>query len=192
MIRRLVFALTLAVLAAGAAQGAKAAKPRPLSGCGVLTLGASAPLVLYAEPGVRRVAQTSGAALPVLDRGGEQVAVAATGSNGGWLRVPYDEAGREGWLEPGRADRYRSWPEFLPGRTVRLLPALKKGLYALRDAPGEKGALRGTLTRGDLVRVLSVSDGWARIEAPAGWFRWRDGDGRLTVSLEGSLRLENR
>jgi hypothetical protein len=171
------------------AQGAPV-KPRPYGGLGVLSL-TEAPLVIYAEPGVQRIRELLASQLPLLARNDQELLLPAAGRKGGWLRIAYDEAGREGWIEPRRSWHFLLWEEFLPGRAVRLLPALTKGLYALRGTPDDRGELKGTLTRDQTVRIVAVSDGWARIRTPEGWFRWRDGDGRLTV-LPAAIPLENR
>jgi len=65
---------------------------------------------------------------------------------------------------------------------VRVLPGMKKGLYLLKGEPREAAAQKGSLNRDQTVRVLRIEEDWAELEAPGGWFRWRDGDGRLTVS----------
>jgi hypothetical protein len=169
-------------------QAAHAALPlRPYSGGGVLLLhpapGAEkSPVVIYAEPGLQRIAEIEITALPrlALDQQDPLIAVGAT--RGNWLRVAYDEAGREGWIEMSRKWEYRLWSEYLSGRPVRVLPGMKKGFYLLRQEPREGSPERGTLTRDQQVRVVQVEEDWARLQSPSGWFRWRDGDGRLTVS----------
>jgi hypothetical protein len=50
----------------------------------------------------------------------------------------------------------------------------------------------GALKRDQTVRIRSVEGDWVRIEAPGGWFRWRDGDGRLTLSVQGAFGGEKR
>lgn len=184
--RRAVIAMLL--LAAAGRGYASPPPPRPLSGCGVVELKAPAePVTLYAEPGVQRIAELPGNSLPPLS---SPPLLVASATKGGWLRVAYDSAGREGWMEPSRSRPFRSWEEFLPGRRVRILPALKQGLYALRREPVSGAAQRGTLTRGQVVRVVSVREDW--IELGSGlWFRWRDGDGRLTVAPETEPQQEN-
>lgn len=161
--------------------------PRPYSGCGVLELkGGAGSLALYREPGVQRIKETTPALLPRLSGDDKEPLLAAGARRGGWIRLSMDDAGREGWLEERRGWQYSSWREFLPGRTVRVLPGLRKGWYALRSMPGEAGSEIGAVSRDRSVRVLEVATDWARLEAPAGWFRWRDGDGRLTVSLQAA------
>lgn len=161
--------------------------PRPYSGCGILAAqpvpGAEeAPLPVYAEPGLQRIAELGLGQLPRLAGDRQTPIIAVHATRGNWLQLAWDSAGREGWVEAARTWEYRSWDEFLPGRVVRVLPGLKKGLYALRAAPREGSAENGALTRDQQVRVVQVASDWARLERPAGWFRWRDGDGRLTVS----------
>ena len=180
--------LLLALFALGAAAvRAAPPAPRPYSGCGVLLpprpAGAEpARIVVYAEPGVQRIAELDLAALPRLSGGQEEPRVAVRATRGNWMRIAYDDAGREGWIEPSRGWEYRPWQEFLPGRVVRVFPGMKKGLYTLRGESGGAGPERGALARDQQVRVTRVEEDWARLQAPSGWFRWRDADGRLTVS----------
>ena len=181
--------LVLLVLLTVAAQAAPP-RPRPYSGCGVLALspepGADrVPLVVYQEPGVARLAELDGSALSRLAGDGRQPLVAVSARRGRWTRLVYDEAGREGWIDQARAWQYLSWQEYLPGRWLRILPGMKKDGYALRSGPGAPGPEVGNLSRDQAVRVLQVENDWVRLQAPAGWFRWRDGDGRITVSLAG-------
>jgi len=140
------------------------------------------PIVLYAEPGLQRVAEVEIPALPRLAGDKQEPLVAVSATKGGWLQLAYDDAGREGWIEPPRSWEYRTWAEFLAKRTVRVFPGMKKGLYALRGEPRDGSSDRGALTRDQQVRVIQIQDDWALLQAPSGWFRWRDGDGRLTVS----------
>ncbi|MBJ6727903.1 SH3 domain-containing protein [Geomonas sp. Red875] len=155
-------------------------KPRPYSGFGVVVLGRGDLLVLYAEPGVQRVGELSAERIPALAAEGGEVAVAADARKGEWVRLAYDEAGREGWVELKRSWELCSWEEYLPGRSVRLYGGLKRGLYLLSPTPGEgKGSV--SLVPGQTVRVAEVAGEWARSERPSGWFRWRDGDRRLTI-----------
>jgi hypothetical protein len=166
-------------------QAHSAGRPRPDSGCGVLTLQ-TAPgerLVLYREPGVARLAELDSSRLPRLAGTPEAPLFAVSGRSGGWSRVPYDDAGREGWLGQRRRSQYRPWQEFLPGRAVGMLPGLKKRLYALHDTPDEAAPERGETPRNRSLRIVKVRGDWALAGSPAGWFRWRDGDGRLTISL---------
>ena len=182
----LLTSLMLCALFAVAAHAALL-PPRPYAGCGVLlAYPVSGPdtsrIVVYQEPGLQRIAELEMAALPRLAGDPRQPLFAVSATRGGWIRLAYDGAGREGWIEPPRAWEYRPWDEFLAGRPVRVLPGMKKVLYALRGDPREQGPERGVVSRDQQVRVVQVEEDWARLQAPSGWFRWRDGDGRLTVS----------
>ena len=161
--------------------------PRPYSGLGVLALhqvpeGERTPVPVFQEPGLQRIAEPELGELPRLAGDPQQPLVAVHATRGGWLRIAYDEAGREGWLQPSRGWQYRPWDEFLPGRLVRVLPGMKKPLYLLKGEPREAGPDLGVLSRDQQVRVIRIAEDWALLQTPAGWFRWRDGDGRLTVS----------
>lgn len=177
--------LSLIATAADAAPPA----PRPFSGSGIVAAapeaaGAGGPLLLYQEPGILRLAELQAAKLPRLAGSEQNPLIAVAARKGRWTRVAYDDAGREAWLEAPRSWRYLPWEEFLPGRALRILPGMKKGFYAVMEEPSEKGNPAGTLVREQEVRVLRVEGDWARLEVPSGWFRWRDPDGRLTVSLQ--------
>ena len=192
--------LTLSLIgilfAGGAAQSAPP-KPRPYSGCGVLALS-RAPgderliVPLYYEPGIARFAELDGSALPRIAGNAPEPIVAVSSRKGGWTRLAYDDAGREAWVRPARAWEYHPWQEYLPGRVLRILPGMKNGYYALKGEPNEAGTDRGTLTREQTVRVVQVTDDWVRVQSPSGWFRWRDADGRLTVSLQEAAGVEKR
>lgn len=183
--RSLSVALLLLLLSTTAAHSAPP-PPRPYSGCGVLALQAPpgaepAGIPLYREPGLARLGEMEGSALPRL-AGSEGASLVAVGARKArWSRVAYDDAGREAWIEQARGWEYLPWREFLPGRSVRILPGMKKELYAVRSDPRRDAAQQAVLTRDQTVRVLQVEDDWARLQAPAGWFRWRDADGRLAV-----------
>lgn len=131
-----------------------------------------------------RVAEFEAASLPRLAGNSVEPLLAVSARRGRWTRIAYDDAGREGWIEQARSWDYLTWQEFLPGRQLRILPGMKKVLYAVRHEPREEATENGTVTRDQAVRLLQVEGDWARLQAPSGWFRWRDGDGRLTVSLE--------
>jgi hypothetical protein len=174
----------LLLLLAGTQQ-AHGAPPRPDSGCGVLALQPAPGErgILYREPGVARLAELELSRLPRLGGSGEYPLLAVNGRKGPWSRVVYDDAGRLGWLAALRRGRYLPWQEFLPGRSAALLPGLKRAFYTMHEAPEEGAPGRGETPRNRPLRIVRVSGDWALAEAPAGWFRWRDGDGRLTISL---------
>lgn len=190
-----------AVCLALSAQGTLAApaKPRPHSGDGILIIRPlpsmgdepCCSLPLYREPGVERVAEVKGNELPSLapalqGRIGEFTA-AVTGKKGDWLHIIYDDAGREGWLENSRSWEYAAWNTFLKGRAAKVLPGLRKELYLLRRDPSPAAPQIETLSRQKNLRIIEIRDDWALVLvdlAAYGWLRWRDNDGRFTISLD--------
>jgi len=176
-----------------------AASERPRAGQGVLFLRPAFPeqsdeiqsIVLYETPGVERITVLDVARLPSLapsvsaPSGGHAIAV--TGTRGNWFRVAYDDAGREGWVEGRRFWSYFSWPDFLVGRSVVLLPGLRAALTQLRLAPSDDSLSLGQIPSEQRLRVLEISDEWVRISSEgslSGWFRWRDRDGKLLLAVE--------
>lgn len=169
-----------------------AASLRPYSGCAVLSLepqpgGERATVVLYQEPGLARIGEVDASLLPRLAGSATEPLVAVSARKGEWVRLSYDDAGRDAWVKQERSWRYLPWQEFLPGRRVAVLPGLKKGYYAVRNDPSDSAAQTAVVKRDQEVRVLRVEEDWALLEAPSGWFRWRDNDGRLTVSVQREL-----
>ena len=194
---RNVITIVLMLLLALPAHGAPPT-PRPYTGSGLLIIRSPASpdsdqpgtLVLYREPEVGRVAETARGALPLLTQvivppAGEYP-VAVMGKKGAWLKIAYDQAGREGWLEMARGWDYLPWEEFLPGRTVRLLPGLKKPYYVLRRDSAPDGRELDTLTPESAVRIDRMEGDWVHVTvAPqtAGWLRWRDEGGRFLITV---------
>ncbi len=172
-------------------------KPRPYAGTGILIMRppahletdkVAAALVVYREPAIGRIAEMAYGAFPSLAQvivfpAGE-LPIAVMGKKGAWIRIAYDGAGREGWIETTRGWDYVPWDEFLPGRTARLLPGLKKQFYSLRQLPEETAAEIDILSPQATFRIVAVSGGWAQVAAgtASGWLRWRDGDGRLLIT----------
>jgi SH3-like domain-containing protein len=175
-------------------------KPRPYSGSGLLLIRTTplhhpetAPrLILYREPGIGRIAEMTAADLPLLVQvlgttdGENPVAVMAT--KGAWLKIAYDEAGRQGWIEMEVSWQYTPWEEFLPGRVVRLLPGLKKGAGALRSEPSSSAVELATLSPAGDGRAELIRGDWLRIRIDpqtSGWLRWRDESGRFLAIFPG-------
>lgn len=183
----LVFTLLVMLFIPGAAESAPP-RPRPYSGIGILLVANDAPgaggaLALYQEPGLLRLVEVEAARLPRLSRTDANPLLAVGARRGRWTRIAYDDAGREGWIETPRSWQYLPWEEFLPGRTLRILPGMKKEFYQLSDEPRQDSAPAGTVVRDQEVRVLRLEGEWVLLETPPGWFRWRDPDGRLTIAL---------
>ncbi|ACM19294.1 hypothetical protein Geob_0932 [Geotalea daltonii FRC-32] len=175
------------------------APPRPFSGEGLLVIRpfpsrSSEPcctLPIYGEPGVERITDLESSDLPSLTpviqgRTGEYAA-AVTGKKGNWLHIVYDEAGREGWLKNSRAWEYVTWNHFLKGRAAKLLPGLKKEFYLLRHDPSATAPQLEVLSRQKNLRIIDVREDWALVLVDLtayGWLRWRDSDGRFTISID--------
>lgn len=192
----LLFALLLTLWAEGIPA---AAPPRLHSGTGVLLMGyplerldlPGPPVPIYREPGLGTIAAPPRADLarflPTLVSSEQEVALPASGRRGEWVRISYDDAGREGWIRMQRGWRHLSWEEYLPGRTVRLLPGLRQGYYELRANPLDGTSQKVSIPPSAPLTVLALKDDWLRVIAAGpqeGWVRWRDDDDRLTISLE--------
>jgi hypothetical protein len=173
--------------------------PRPQTGIGLLTirsfpLGHAAEavnLILYAYPDVKRVTETSTSSIPGLEKiigvaSGEFV-VAAIEKKGGWIKIAYDDAGREGWLKMQRYWEYAPWDRFLKGHFAVLLPKLPKSSYLLRKEHSENSELLETISSQRKLQIITVEDDWAEVMAggnTVGWVHWQDADGRWMISLE--------
>jgi hypothetical protein len=173
-----------------------AARMRPYAGIGVLLLPISptpaqealGELPLYDQPAMVRLGTLSRTTIPrlewLLDMAPESVPVVVMARRGEWLRVTYDDAGREGWVRPRWRNAFETWDELFSGRSVRLLPGLRKGYYRLFSRPD--GEPLADLTSRQQFRVGTVDSDWVRVTDGrnlAGWLRWRDEDGRMLVGL---------
>ncbi len=172
---------------------------RPFSGCGVVFVRSfnpenpadSAPVTFYRDPGVSRIADFPVGSIPglpsILHISGGEYPFAVMAKKGNWLRIAYDDAGREGWVEMARWWDYSTWEEFLKGRVTRLFPGQKKKAYALHEGPAESTPQTGTLSDRETLKVIKIVDDWAMVMADSGlngWRSWRDGDGRFQIAIE--------
>ncbi|NTV50122.1 MAG: hypothetical protein HGB32_00705 [Geobacteraceae bacterium] len=143
-------------------------------------------LQLYEEPGLLRVGMLNDSKRS----GNEWVFGSLEGlpplivsaRKGDWLRVVYDDAGREAWINPENKGRFQSWEQLLKRQTGYILPGLPSLYYKLQQQPG--GKLLATLSPKQLFKVLTLEDDWGMVltdQALIGWLRWRDDDGRLLV-----------
>lgn len=101
---------------------------------------------------------------------------------GDWLRVFFDDAGREAWIDPQNKGRFQSWEQYLKKQTGRMLPALQPQYYQLFEQPG--GKLLGVITPKQVFKVLKLDNSWVMVLtdiSQIGWICWRDDDGRLTI-----------
>ena len=175
-------------------------KMRPYSGIGIVVLQDSdssldrgEPFQLYEEPGIFRLgvlnrADTSGNEW-VFGVRGNQIPLIVTARKGGWLKISYDNAGREAWIDSQRRGTFHSWDNFLKGQFSRLLPGLRKEYYRIYRQP-ERNPL-STLTPTQLFKVLKLENDWVMVmsdQNTIGWLRWRDEDGRLLVGVGSDLK----
>ena len=192
-----VFAVfTVAMLFAAVTVCAAPSSPpklRPYTGIGLFVpqdtnSEHAGPLHLYAEPGLSRqgslnpdklsgyswIFGTSPAVSPLI----------VMGRKGEWIRVVYDDAGREAWLNPARAGSYQSWEHFFKSQVASLLPGLQKKYLQLFQRPG--GTVLASLTPRQFFKVLRIENDWAMVlsdQSSLGWLRWRDEDGRLLIGV---------
>lgn len=173
---------------------------RPYAGIGIVMLGIDAredaeqpePLYLYEEPAMFRVGELHLRNIPPYEWlfGGNPGALPliVMARKGEWLRVVYDDAGRDAWLNPQRRGVFQSWDGFFKGQSARLLSGLPKKSYQLFQQPGKKPA--ATMTPKQAFKVLKLDSDWAMVmlnQSSLGWLRWRDEDGRLLIALERAV-----
>jgi SH3-like domain-containing protein len=195
--RRLFIILILIVLGMTCTAGYAAAPPRmrPYTGIGLVVFSqpGDAPnqelqLPMYEEPGLSRIdmlvtTRLSGNEWIFGQQDGIPPLVVSA-RKGDWLRVFYDDAGREAWIDPQNKGRFQSWEQYLKLQTGRMLPGLQSQYYQLLQQPG--GRLLATLTPKQVFKVLKLENAWGRVltdQAQIGWVRWRDDDGRLLIGL---------
>jgi SH3-like domain-containing protein len=157
-----------------------------------------ATLTLYRTPGVGRIDEFATGKLPgleaILGAGDGETPLAVAGKKGGWLRIVYDDAGHEGWLPLARTWIYTPWEAYLPGRSVRLLPGLRKEYTFMRNGPAADALALGTVGPQQRLRVSRVEGDWAFVTADggSGWLRWRDEDGRFLTASDNGISAQNR
>ena len=198
MYGRLLEILLIIIVLGITAFAAIAASPprmRPYTGIGVVVFSQSdnalnrdLSLPLYEEPGLLRVGVLSNTSLSGnewvfgLQKGAPPLVVSAR--KGDWLRVVYDDAGREAWIEPQNQGRFQSWEQYLKLHAGRMLPGLQPHYYRFQEQPG--GRVLATLSPKQLFKVLKLENAWGMVltdQSQVGWLRWRDDDGRLLFGV---------
>ncbi len=171
-------------------------KMRPYSGIGVYVIPKAvsgrepqSPIYLYREPGLFRIGSVNVSKLSgnewIFGSQSEYAPLIVMARKGNWLKVCYDEAGREAWIAPQGRDAFKPWDVFLRGGSFHLLPGLRKQYYQLYSQPDQNPML--DLTADLTLRALKVESDWVMVlleQKASGWLRWRDEDGRLLVGLE--------
>lgn len=168
-------------------------KMRPYAGIGILLLpidnnDQDEALPLYEEPALSRQGELNRSKIPAFESvfGISSVAqpVIVMARKGTWLRVAYDDAGREAWLNPPRKVVFQGWDLYFKGHVSRLLPGLQKKYYHVFQQPGTPPV--ATLTPKQPFKVLQLENGWAMVlieQRSLGWLRWQDEDGRLLIGV---------
>lgn len=180
------------LLAYGSQQG------RPFAGTGLLvirsfspvTSATNDPVIVYEVPGIQRVAELKAddlrrfTGLPEICP--DCLAVPVMGKKGTWLKIHYDDADREGWVQARRHWEYIPWEDFLTGRNAVFLPKLRDRNYLVRKEPYDNSSALTSLPPTREFRIAGLEGDWARVQvdkAAKGWIRWRGEDGRLTISV---------
>jgi SH3-like domain-containing protein len=171
---------------------------RPYAGIGLLLIrpfstessAYSDGLTLYAYPGIKRISEVNAAEIPRLDpiisTAAGEYSVGVLGKKGNWIKIAYDDAGREGWLKMKRYWEYAAWESFLKRRSAVLLPRLRKPCYLLRKECSENSEPIEILSPQRSLQVIEVEGDWAKVKVEkiaVGWLRWRDTDGRWLISV---------
>lgn len=187
--RRTIPLLLLLLAVSLPAAAASPVKARPLSGIGVLLVkGEGKVITIYREPKVGRLAELPAAALPGLapwlgEVEGAFPAVVLS-NRPGWLRIIYDSAESDGWVERRRSGEFRPWGEFLQGRSIGMLSGVRKEFYTLRREASVSAEVLRSAGVEEYFRVVTVEGEWMRVRSAAGdkgWLRWRDDNSRLLI-----------
>lgn len=166
-------------------------KHRPYSGIGVLILNKHSivkELNLYEEPGISRITSHKYPLEPpfshVFGNNSSANFFIVTARHQKWVKIVYDEAGREGWLNLNRSDSFKSYGDWLRQEVVSILPGLQKQFYGVSHLRGGQPFM--TITPKSKLKIIAVNDSWAEILTDMnqiGWIRWKDDDGRLLISF---------
>jgi len=190
--------LLVCTVCAVAAASSPIQKMRPYAGIGILLLPANGidpadPLLLYEEPALARLGELNKAKIPVYDwmfGPSPDHTLIVMARKGAWMRVVYDDAGREAWLKPPRQVPFQSWELFFKRQVSRLLPGLQKKYYQSFQQPD--GVPVDILSPRQPFKVLRLENDWAMIlmidQNSLDWLRWRDEDGRLLIGIEADTK----
>jgi len=190
-----IFVITMMIaVCAIAAVPSPPLKMRPYSGIGIILLpvtgtDSGGQLPLYEEPALSRLGEVNIAKIPAYDwifgSSPHVLPLIVMARKGTWLRVAYDDAGREAWLNPPRQLTFQAWDLFFKSHVSRLLPGLQKKYYQVYQQPDTLPLT--VLTAKQLFKVLRLENDWAMVlidQDSLGWLRWRDEDGRLLIGIE--------
>lgn len=189
----LFFIMILLCAFAGVSAAAPPPKMRPYAGIGVLMLpiavdDRSEPLPLFEEPGLVRQGSLDLNKIPghdwIFGASSSVVPLIVMNRKGAWLRVAYDDAGREAWVSQQRSWSFQSWEAFFKSHMAGMLPGLQKRYFQVYRQPGT--TVLATLPPRQPFKVLRIENDWAMVmpdQNSLGWLRWRDEDGRLLIGV---------
>jgi SH3-like domain-containing protein len=196
-VRSVIKILVALLLAVTASVGFAANPPRmrPYTGVGVIVFSnmtgvpsQEQQLQMYEEPGLSRIGKLDSSRISgnewIFGVSSGSVPLVVSARKGDWLRIYYDDAGREAWINPQNAGRFQSWEQFLKVQPGRMLPGLRSQYYQLQQQPN--GKLLATMTPKQVFKIVKVDGGWGMVlteQSQLGWLRWYDDDGRLTVGF---------
>ena len=172
-------------------------KMRPYAGIGILLLpleknDPAESLPIFEEPALLRLGELNRTKIPPFEwiLGSSPVVqpLIVMARKGTWLRVAYDDAGREAWLNPSRTMNFQTWDLYYKGHFSRLLPGLQKKYYQVFHQPASLPL--AVLTMKQSFKVLQFEGDWAMVlieQNALGWLRWRDEDGRLLIGIVTEL-----
>ena len=181
----------LLLMASAPAATASPVKARTLSGIGILLISREKQqITLFREPSLGRIATTDASALPLsqsIQPPAGLIAAVVTARKGGWYRILYDDAEREGWIKGYSSYSYHRWVELLSNRSVILLGGLRKDYYQLRSSPDSSAAALEPVGKGVKVTALRIEEEWLEAVTASetrGWLRWRDENNRLVIAIQ--------
>lgn len=193
--RLAAFLICLIILLHSSALSA-AQKPRPLAGIGILFIQPrvsernepASPISLYREPGLGHLADLDLSDFPLLapavNPPAGVYALAVTRKQGDWLKVVFDDSGREGWLSKVRGWDFQPWQRYLQGDEAKLFHGLKKEYYQLKALPNTSSQNVATLDRSRKLSIVELDGSWMLVLVDfetTGWLRWKDDDGRFLI-----------
>jgi len=193
---RTIFLIFVISIFSSAVFAASSPRMRPYAGIGLLVFSSSntdlnqdLQLPLYEEPGLLRIGMLNSSSSPgnawLFGSSEKTPPLIVSAQKGDWVRVIYDDAGREAWLEPQNRGHFESWDQFLRQQTGSMIPGLPSHYYLLHQQPGGKSLT--ALTPKQVFKVLKLENTWSMVltsQAQIGWLRWCDDDGRLLVRLD--------
>jgi len=106
----------------------------------------------------------------------------------GWLRIVYDVAESDGWVERRSSGEFLPWEDLLQRGELSMLYGLRGDYYQLRREAKVDGESLVRVGPEELFSSLAVQGDWLLVkesDGEEGWLRWRDDNSRLLVRIGG-------